>query len=157
MNSFKFLFCLALFLCTFSILAQESDTPISDEELTKYAVVMDSIDNLKKDLLESISGLVKNNDKISAARYNELSKIVNDETKLTEAKATTEEITALKEILTKKDEGTAKIQETFQSLAKEYVGATIYNKVKKALSTDSSVKARYETILAEIGKSSESD
>lgn len=123
---------------------------VSDEELKKYAIVMDSIDNMKKDLMETISEMVKNNEAISGARYNELSKIINDEAKLTAAKATTEEIAAIKEIIKARDEGTAKIQETFKTLASEYVGAAVYNKVKKAIAENAEIKSKYEAILADL-------
>jgi hypothetical protein len=152
MKLLKVVGCAALMFCSYLAFAQTGAPEITDEELTKYAVAMDSIDDMKADLLKSISEFVKNNDKISGARYNELSKIINDEQKLTEAKATPEEIAAVKEVLAKKDEGTAKIQETIQTLAKEYVGASVYNKVKKALATDAEIKSRYEAILAEVNK-----
>ncbi|MBX2966695.1 MAG: hypothetical protein KF845_11145 [Cyclobacteriaceae bacterium] len=128
---------------------------VTDEELKKYAVVMDSVDNMKADLIESISEMVKNNEKVTAARYNELSKIINDETKLAEASAKPEEIEAIKEILKFKDEGTAKIQETFKTLATEHVGAAVFNKVKKAIAEDAETKAKYQEILAELKEDSE--
>ncbi len=145
---FKFLPAVFLFLMAYNgVSAQEA---VSDQELKKYAVVMDSIDNMKKDLMTTISEMVKNNEVISAARYNELSKIISDETKLAEAKATQEEIAAIKEIIKAKEEGTAKIQETFKALASEYVGAAVYNKVKKAIAEDQEIKSKYEAILAEL-------
>lgn len=125
---------------------------VTEEELKKYAVVMDSIDNMKEELIDSISAMVKNNEKVTAARYNELSKIINDETKLAEAEAKPEEIEAIKGILKYKEEQTAKIQETFKSLATEYVGAAVYNKVKKALAENADTKAKYEALLAELNK-----
>jgi hypothetical protein len=143
--------CLALFLMLGfqGVFAQDE---VTEEELKKYAVVMDSIDNMKEDLIDSISAMVKNNEKVTAARYNELSKIINDETKLAEAEAKPEEIEAIKGILKYKEEQTAKIQETFKSLATEYVGAAVYNKVKKALAENADTKAKYEALLAELNK-----
>jgi hypothetical protein len=143
--------CLALFLMLGfqGVFAQDE---VTEEELKKYAVVMDSIDNMKEDLIDSISAMVKNNEKVTAARYNELSKIINDETKLAEAEAKPEEIEAIKGILKYKEEQTGKIQETFKSLATEYVGAAVYNKVKKALAENADTKAKYEALLAELNK-----
>jgi succinate dehydrogenase/fumarate reductase-like Fe-S protein len=125
---------------------------VTDEELKKYAVVMDSIDDMKADLIEAISEMVKNHEKISAARYNELSKIIGDEAKLAEAEAKPEEIEAVREILKFKEDGTAKIQETFKTLASEYVGAAVFNKVKKAIAENAEAKAKYQEILAELNK-----
>ncbi|WKZ61476.1 MAG: hypothetical protein QY309_08275 [Cyclobacteriaceae bacterium] len=144
-------FCLALFLMLGfqGVFAQDE---VTEEELKKYAVVMDSIDNMKEDLINTISEMVKNNEKVTAARYNDLSKIINDETKLAEAEATPEEVEAIKEILKFKDEGTAKIQETFKTLATEFVGAAVYNKVKKAIAENAETKAKYQELLAELNK-----
>ncbi|MEQ8424620.1 MAG: hypothetical protein RIA63_07905, partial [Cyclobacteriaceae bacterium] len=82
--------------------AQDEDT-ISDEDLTKYAVAMDSIENMKGTLIETISEMVKSNENVSASRYNELNKIIDDEAKLTEAEATPEEIEFVKSVAIKKD------------------------------------------------------
>ena len=144
-----------LFLALFLMLGFQgvfAQDEVTEEELKKYAVVMDSIDNMKEELIDSISAMVKNNEKVTAARYNELSKIINDETKLAEAEAKPEEIEAIKGILKYKEEQTAKIQETFKSLATEYVGAAVYNKVKKALAENADTKAKYEALLAELNK-----
>ncbi len=134
--------------------AQDTDG-VTDDELRKYAVAMDSIDNMRSSLMATITDMVKNNSALTAARYNELSKIINDEEKLTAANPTAEEIEAVKLIIKAKDEGTAEIQSTFQSLAKDYVGAAVYNKVKKALASDQEVKARYDAIFADVSKDTE--
>jgi hypothetical protein len=128
-----------------------AETEITDEELEKYAVTMDSVEDMKASLLKDITEMVKGNDKMTNARYNELSKIIDDEAALTKAKATPEEIAFMKDVAAKKEEGTAKIQETFQSMAKDYVGASSYNKIKDALETDPEVKQRYEAQLEKLG------
>lgn len=144
----------ALFFVVQTIQAQDSptaQTAISDEELEKYAVTMDSVEDMKTSLLEDIAEMVKANEKMTNARYNDLSKIIDDEAALKEAKATPEEVAFIKEVATKKEEGTKKIQETFQSMAKEYVGASSYNKIKDALKTNPELKKRYETQLDKLG------
>jgi hypothetical protein len=147
----QLLLLITIFAGSFTSMAQGTDA-VTDEELKKYAIAMDSIDHMRKDLVEEISEMVKDNENVTAARYNELSKIISDEAKLAQANATPEEIQAIKDILKKKDEGTARIQETFQSLAKDYVGASTYNKVRKALAEDAETKARYEALLADLKK-----
>ncbi len=89
---------------------------------------------------------------MNASRYNDLSKIAKDEAKLTEAKATPEEIEFLKAVAAKKEEGTANINAAFQSLAKEYVGVAVFNKVKKALATDLELKTKYDSLMDEMKK-----
>ena len=135
-----------------SPLAAQDAAAVTDEELQKYAVAMDSIEELKANLIETISEMVKNNEKVTAARYNDLSRFIDDETKLKELNATEEEVAAIKEIIAKKDEESAKINSTFQSLAKDYVGAAVYNKVRKALAADAELKSKYDALLAELAK-----
>lgn len=99
-----------------------------------------------------ITELVKNNKAVTAARYNEISKIISDETKLAEAKATSEEVAFVKDLAVKRDSATAQINAAVQSLAKDYVGASTFNKVRKALSTDAELKSKYDALMAELAK-----
>ena len=125
---------------------------VTDEELKKYAVTMDSINDMKTSLSEEISEILKADGKMTVERYTELSKIAEDSTQLAAANATPEEIALLKTIADKKNEGIAEINNTYQALARDYVGAASFNKVKKALSTDPALKAKYEAMLEELGK-----
>ena len=127
-----------------------SQSGISDEDLKKYAVTMDSINGMKQTLLSEISNMVKSNESMTNARYNDLNKAGEDQAKLTELKATPEEIAFMKQVDEAKNSGAAKISETFQTLAKDYVGVETYNKVKNSLATDSALKERYTAILNKI-------
>ncbi len=131
--------------------AQDEDA-ITDDDLKRYAVAMDSIEHMKTRLIETITDMVKGNEEVTAARYNDLSKLIDDEAKLKELEATEVEIEFVKAVAAKKEEETAKINEAFQSLAIDYIGAKTYNAVKKALSEDSEMKAKYETMLASLSK-----
>jgi hypothetical protein len=99
--------------------------------------------------------MVKESEVMNGTRYNELSKIASDEAKLAEAKATPEEIAFLKEVAEKKKTETLKINQAFQSLAKDYLGAATYNKVKKALAADATLKAKYDSLIEEMAKDNE--
>lgn len=140
---------LTLMLVTFGLQAQET---VSDEELKKYAVAIDSINTMKASLLNEIKGMVESNDSMTNARYNELSKIMNDEAKLKEANATEAELKFMKEVAQYKTDGTAKITETFQLLAKEYVGASTFNRVKKAITEDEAIRTKYRVYMDELEK-----
>ena len=144
-----FITALALFF-VISAQSQDDSSIVSDEELQRYAVMMDSIEAMRQTLLAEISEMVKSNEKITVARYNELSKIMKDESKLEAAQATPDEITALKEVQARKDSGTVEINDVFKSVAKEYVGAATYNKVKKALNEDAEVKSKYQVMLNKL-------
>ena len=146
----KTFFLMALCLVLAGAVHAQDAPAVSDDELERYAVMMDSIDEMRVDLLAEISEMVKNTDKITVARYNDLSKIANDPAKLEEAKATPDEVAFLTEIQTLKESGTAEINTTFKSMAKDYVGASTYNKVKKAITEDNEVKSKYETMLNKL-------
>lgn len=143
-------FFLVLTVFCASTFAQAQDEAITDEELKKYAIVMDSVQSMTDQLLATITEMVNGNENVSAARYNELYKIVDDSAKLAAAEATEVEIAFINEVLAKKDEETKKINATFQSLAKDFLGAKTYNAVKKALKEDAAMKEKYETMLAEL-------
>lgn len=147
----KFILIAVISLITLSS-AYSQDATVSDEELTKYATAMDSINEMSAEVKVMITDLVKNGKVMTATRYNEISKIITDETKLTAARATPEEIAFAKEVAVKKDEATARINLAFQSLAKDYVGAATFNKVKKALTADAELKNRYDLLMAELAK-----
>lgn len=151
------IFSLAMILAalTSPLFAQDANAPITDEELNKYAVAMDSINELQTELSNTIKTMVTSNANITATRYNELYKVINDEGKLLEAQATPEEIEFVKSVIAKREEETAKIKQAYQLLAKDYVGATTFNKVRKALTTDESLKTKYDTLLSELAKDNE--
>ncbi len=130
--------------------AQEESAAVSDDDLKRYAVMMDSIDEMRISLLAEISEMVKTNEKITVSRYNDLFKIIDDQDKLAAENATPEEIAAIKAVQARKDEGTTEINDAFKSLAKEYVGASTYNKVKKALTADTAAKSKYQAMLDEL-------
>lgn len=138
--------------CLLGLTAFSQDITVTDEELTKYATAMDSINEMSAGVKEMITELVKNNKAVTATRYNEISKIITDETKLTEAKATPEEITFVKDLAVKRDSATLKINQAVQTLAKDYVGAATFNKVRKALSTDAALKTKYDALMTELAK-----
>lgn len=145
-----FLFLMASMM---SSMAVAQDDGITDEDLKKYAIAMDSIENMKGHLIETITEMVKGNEDVTASRYNELSKLIDDETKLAEAEATELEIEFVKSVATKKAEETAKINEAFQSLAVDYIGAKTYNAVKKALKEDEEIIAKYKALTEELAAS----
>jgi len=136
--------------------AQQKASPqqqqVTDDELKKYAVTMDSINDMKETLSAEIGDILKEEGNMTITRYNELSTFADDTAKLSQVKATPEEIALLKKIAAKKNEGIAEINNTFQALAKDYVGAASYNKIKKALTTDTALKSRYEAMLEELDK-----
>jgi hypothetical protein len=142
-------------LSLFTITSFSQDATVSEEELTKYATVMDSISEMTLGVQETIAEMVKESEVMKGTRYNELSKIISDQAKLAAAKATPEEIAFLNQVAEKKKEETLKINQAFQSLVKENLGAATYNKVKKALASDAALKQKYDALIQELAKDNE--
>lgn len=136
------------------VMAQEEETEITDEELRRYAVTMDSVERMKKNIVSWMTIQVEENEEITGARFNELSAVIGDSIKLAEANATAEEIAFINMIKEEKDKMTADINTTFKTMAIDYIGegGRTYNKIKKALRSNSDVKARYDAILVEVEK-----
>lgn len=133
---------LLLTACVFTTKAQKPDS-VTNEELNRYAVMMDSLETLKKNRNEISIKLAKGNAKITPARYNQLLPIIDDQKKLTAAKATADEVSYVKNALNSLTQEGQKFQTAFTALMNEYVGYDTYNKVKKAIETNKRVKDRY--------------
>ncbi|MFN8334697.1 MAG: hypothetical protein U0U09_06180 [Cyclobacteriaceae bacterium] len=129
-------------LTTVAAKAQKRDS-VTNEELHKYAVVIDSLETLKKSRAEMSTRFAKGNNKITPSRYTQLLPIVDDSKKLSEAKATADEIAYVKYAMAKLTQAQQTFQTTFNELVAKYVGYDTYNKVKKAIAADKRVKDRY--------------
>jgi hypothetical protein len=128
----------------------QAQTKISDEDLKKYAITMDSVDVMQKTLLQVVTDNVQKNTAMTVQRYNELNKIAADPEKLTAANATAEEIAFVQEIVDLKKYNLDRINSAFQSLAKDYVGLKTFNAIKKSLETDPALKSRFENVSQEL-------
>lgn len=122
--------------------AQKRDS-VTNEELHKYAVVLDSLETLKKQRADLSNSLAKGNTKITPARYTQLLPIIDDAKKLAEVNATADEIAYVKNAMSKLTQAAQTFQNTFNSLVAEYVGYDTYNKVKKAIANDKRVRDRF--------------
>lgn len=159
MKNFLKLF-LVLIACTLgSNMAFAQDEEITDEELMRYAVTMDSVERMKQNIIAMMTLEVEGNENISGARFNELSSIIDDSVKLVAANATEDEINFILMVKDKKDKMTEEINTTFKSLAIDYIGegGRVYKKVKTAIQKDPEVKARYEVIVQSIKEGEEED
>ena|SRR5688572_3171194 len=136
----------------FSVQAQTA-AGISDDDLKKYAVTMDSIRVMQETLQQIVAENVQKNTVMTVARFNQLYKISSDEAKLTEANATAEEKAFMKEVESLRLYNIERINAAYQALAKEYIGLKAFNAIKKSLETDANLKARYERINTEVQSS----
>jgi hypothetical protein len=121
-------------------------TQITDEDLKKYAVTMDSVEAMQESLRQIVAEAVQKNTVMPVARYNELFKIIDDEAKLKEANATKEETEFVHQINDLRKMNIERINTTYQSLAKDYVGLKAFNAIRKSLQSDQALKARYDNV-----------
>lgn len=140
-------------LAALSAGAQKRDS-VTNEELHKYVVVIDSLETLKKSRAEMSTRFAKGNTKITPARYTQLLPIIDDSKKLAEAKATADEIAYVKDAMSKLTQAQQIFQNTFNELVAKYVGYDTYNKVKRAIAADKRVKERYEAELSRVSTTS---
>jgi hypothetical protein len=142
--------CLILLAAVGSKAQTKTSSSITDEDLKKYAITMDSIESMQETLRQIVAETVQKNTVTTVARYNQLFKITDDPTKLKEAQATPEEIEFLKQVEDLRTINIARINATYQDLAKEYVGIKAFNAIRKSLESDQALKARYETMSKDI-------
>jgi hypothetical protein len=152
-----YFYLIALFsLSTFSVNAQTA-AGISDDDLKKYALTMDSVKVMQETLQSIIAETVQTNKVMTVARYNQLFKVAGDEAKLNDANPTAEERAFLQEIADLRQYNIARINATYQALAKEYIGLKAFNAIKKSLETDDRLKQRYERINGEVQSSRQAE
>ncbi|MGK7390232.1 MAG: hypothetical protein ACNS60_07770 [Candidatus Cyclobacteriaceae bacterium M2_1C_046] len=154
-KSFTFLFIFLLAANT--SFAQEGEVEITDEELRRYAITMDSIERMKGNIVAVMTTMVQENEEITGTRYNELNKIIDDSVALVQAGATEDEIAFVRSVVLKKDEMTEEINATFKTLAIDFIGegGRTYKKIKSALASDEEVKERYEEIMEDLKEAAE--
>jgi len=143
------LICLSLTIVTLGVYAQTA-AGVSDDDLRKYAITMDSVKVMQETLTQIITENVQKNTVMPVSRYNQLFKLTGDQAKLQEANATPAEIAFLKEISDLRQFNIDRINATYQALAKEYIGLKAFNSIKKSLETDQNLKKRYEGISQEV-------
>ena len=119
----------------------------------KFAVMEESTAAFLQEKQDNLVEMIKTDEALGGAtRYNEIKGAWGNDEKLAEINITEEETTAFQ-----------KIQDFVDSLGKEVVkfkteiimdadllGAGTYNKVKKAMDTDPSVKEKIDTLITEL-------
>lgn len=118
---------------------------ITDENLRRYAIMMESVDAMKAEISAVTNDMIKSQEGMTGKRYLELSKGEGDAATEFEQKFM-ETITAMQ------DERKEAIGSVVQILATKMLpdGGKAYKAIKAAISSDEAVKARYEAILAKI-------
>jgi len=132
-------------LASFILITITATAQITNDELKKYIIVMDSIETLKNQLALTTNNLSKNS-KMPPGRFNTLMSIANNDARLAEMKATPEEIAYVKKAAATRDEGTLKFQQAYQSLINGYIGSEVFGRVRNGVKTDTSIRRRYDSL-----------
>ncbi|MEQ8244398.1 hypothetical protein [Fulvivirga sp.] len=118
---------------------------ITDENLRRYALLMESVDAMKAEISVALNDMIKNQEGMTGKRFSELSKGEGEAATEFETKfmATIEEM---------KEDRIDAIKQVNQLLATKMLpdGGKTYKAIKAAIDSDEAVKARYEVILAKI-------
>ncbi|MEX0884531.1 MAG: hypothetical protein WDZ72_13760 [Cyclobacteriaceae bacterium] len=140
----------------FNVFAQEGAEEaeeITEDELTKFAVMEDSVMAFYEQKNEELVEMIKNNENIDgAARYNEIKDAWEDEEKLAEIEITEVEKTAYEEILSFMGSLSEEVRNLKIELIKndEVLGISTYNKVNKAMKEDPEIKEKVDSKMAEL-------
>ena len=146
------LLTVAMIFGVLSIQAQDEE-PLTDEELKKYALVMDYADQEKERLKNDYNEMIQAEELMDGGRrFKELKEADGDEAKLAEIEATPEEIEVYNKIETANNENIEAFKTAYTDKIKdqEQLGAGLYNRITKALRADEELKTRYTAILEEV-------
>ncbi|KEO73999.1 hypothetical protein [Anditalea andensis] len=162
----KRLFVLAIMmagLLNLNAIAQETAAPsdeITEEELEKFAMMEDSVMSFYESKNAELVDMIKNNEAIDGAgRYNEIKAAWGNEEKMEAANITAEEQAAYQEILdfTESLADEVRTLKTDLIMDKDFLGASTYNKINKAMKEDPAVKERVDSKIAELKDQREND
>lgn len=112
---------------------------ISNEDLYKYAVVMETKDMFQSELSSQITDYVEKQDPAIKNRYNALAG--------GEAPANDAEKQFIDQVNSMKTDRTGEFGDAFKTMIKRVLGAETYGAVKKGIANDTAVKERYNAIV----------
>ena len=131
----------------------QDEEPLTDEELKKYALVMDYAEQEKERLKDDYNEMIQAEELMDGGRrFKELSAAGDDEEKLAEIEATDEEIEVYNKIVAANNENIEAFKTAYTEKIKdnEQLGAALYNRITKELKSDEELKARYTAIFEAV-------
>lgn len=139
-------FFAAMIVGLFSFTTAFAQEEVSNEELYKYAIVMEAKELFSDELSAQITEYVEQQDPAIKNRYNALA---GGETPANDA-----EKKFIDQVNTMKNERSGEFTEAYKTLIKRVLGADTYKKVQTALK-DAQVRQRYSAIVQEIQSAKE--
>ena len=148
LKTFALLFMMIL---SSTVFAQETDE-ITDEQLWKYALLEEVIDQMKKDISAELNQIIKAQEGMTGQRYKELDSANGDADKLAAIEAKDWEIQFLGNIDEMKNDRIASIKSVNSDLATKMVGdrGKIYKMIKEQLKSNDELAGRYKAIRESI-------
>lgn len=137
----KNIFFAAFVVCFLSVSAAFAQE-VTNDELYKYAIVMETKDLFQSELSAQITDYVEKQDPAIKNRYNALA---GGETPANDA-----EKKFIGQVNSMKSDRSSDFLEAYKTMIQRVLGSDSYGKVKKALSGDDAVKQRYSAIVQAI-------
>ncbi len=125
---------------------------ISNENLRRYAIMMETVDAMKQEISDLTNEMIKNQEGMDGKRYLELAKAGGDAAKLDAAGAKDYEKKFMELVTKMQDERKQAISDVVSIMATKMLpdGGKVYKDIKAGLESDAELKARYEAIQAAI-------
>ena len=135
------------------VLVSVAQEDFSDEDLTKYATVMNWAKDKKAELSANISSSINENELLPGSVYNKLKKALEaGDVNSTDASET--EVNEFLLVQKRIESLEAQFKTMYVDKIKNDIGAGLYNQLRKALKSNEEVKSRYDAILKEIESAS---
>jgi hypothetical protein len=131
---------------------QAQDGEISNENLRRYALMMEVVEAMKQEISDNTNQMIKDQEGMTGQRYLELAKAGGDAAKLDAMEAKDFEKKFMEIVTNMQEERKEAISSVVQVLATKMLpeGGKKYKEIKEALSSNEEVKARYEAIQQQI-------
>lgn len=128
------------------------DAEISDENLYRYALMMEVVESMKKEISDKTNEMIRDQEGMTGQRYLELAKTGGDEAKLTAIEAKDFEKKFFELVNNMQEEHKEAISDVLNTLANKMIngGAKNYKAIRDALDSNADIKARYDAIQQQI-------
>ncbi len=140
MKGMKSTLLLTLFLVGFGF-TQVKAQDITDEDLKNYAIMEMAVESITSQISPEVNELIEKQEGMTGQRFQELQKGTGEPAKDWEKQF----MDVVNKQIEKKKQAA---EDVFKLLAMNSVGSTKYKEIKTKLTSDASLKARYDAITA---------
>lgn len=147
----KFMFVLAFSFFAFLPLTQAQEAEITDEDLKNYAIIDKAVDMITSSISPTVNDLIQKQEGMTGARFNELRKMGSSEAQLKQGGAQDWEIkfmATVNDLIQKRQEAAKEVINLLVN--NSGLGAGKYQAIKKGLSSDADLKARYDQVAESL-------